>query len=108
MDVLLVGSGGREHAIAWKLKQSKKLDKLYIAPGNAGTTQLGENVAIKDTDIQGLVDFAKQKKVGLVVVGPEDPLSMGLGAMGAWLGGGAGWALFGLDAGAGLYSIWPM
>jgi len=78
MDVLLVGSGGREHAIAWKLKQSKKLGKLFIAPGNAGTSQLGENVAIKDTDIQGLVDFAKEHKIGLVIVGPEDPLSMGL------------------------------
>ena len=57
MNVLLVGSGGREHAIAWKLKQSKKLDKLFIAPGNAGTAKLGENVDIKDTDIQGLSTF---------------------------------------------------
>ena len=78
MNVLLVGSGGREHAIAWKLKQSKKLDKLYIAPGNAGTAQYGTNVPISDTDVDKLVDFAKEKKIGLAIIGPEDPLSMGL------------------------------
>jgi phosphoribosylamine--glycine ligase len=78
MNVLLVGSGGREHAIAWKLKQSKKLKNLYIAPGNAGTAECGKNVDISDTDIQGLVSFAKEKNIGLVIVGPEDPLSMGL------------------------------
>ncbi|MCF7975385.1 MAG: phosphoribosylamine--glycine ligase [Phycisphaerae bacterium] len=78
MNVLLVGSGGREHAIAWKLKQSKKLKNLYIAPGNAGTAQCGKNVDISDTDLRGLVQFAKDKEIGLVVVGPEDPLSMGL------------------------------
>jgi phosphoribosylamine---glycine ligase len=78
MDVLLIGSGGREHAIAWKLRQSKQLGKLYIAPGNAGTAQCGENVPIKDDDVASLVKFAKEKKVGLVVVGPEDPLSVGI------------------------------
>jgi len=78
MNVLLVGSGGREHAIAWKLKQSKKLKNLYIAPGNAGTAECGKNVDISDTDIQGLVKFAKENDIGLVIVGPEDPLSMGL------------------------------
>jgi phosphoribosylamine--glycine ligase len=78
MDVLLIGSGGREHAIAWKLKQSKQLGKLYIAPGNAGTAQCGQNVAIKDDDVAGLVDFARSNKVGLVIVGPEDPLSLGV------------------------------
>ncbi len=78
MNVLLVGSGGREHAIAWKLRQSKDLDKLYIAPGNTGTAQCGMNVDIEDTDIKGLAQFAKDKDVRLVVVGPEDPLSMGL------------------------------
>ncbi|MCP4456014.1 MAG: phosphoribosylamine--glycine ligase, partial [Planctomycetes bacterium] len=75
---LLVGSGGREHAIAWKLKQSKKLKNLYIAPGNAGTAECGKNVDISDTDITGLIAFAKEKNIGLVVVGPEDPLAMGL------------------------------
>jgi len=78
MDVLLIGSGGREHAIAWKLKQSGQLGKLYIAPGNAGTALCGENVAIQDDDVSGLVDFAKAKGVGLVIVGPEDPLSLGV------------------------------
>jgi len=78
MDVLLIGSGGREHAIAWKLAQSKDLDKLFIAPGNAGTARCGENVPIADTDIDRLVDFARQNSVGLVVVGPEDPLAEGL------------------------------
>jgi len=78
MNVLLVGSGGREHAIAWKLAQSKDLDKLYIAPGNAGTEQCGENVAIGATDIKKLLDFALQNKVELVVVGPEAPLAAGV------------------------------
>jgi len=78
MNVLLIGSGGREHALAWKLAQSKNLDKLYIAPGNPGTAQCGENVPIKVTDIDKLVDFAKQKSVGLVIVGPEDPLAAGI------------------------------
>ncbi len=78
MDVLLIGSGGREHAIAWKLKQSKGLGKLYIAPGNAGTAQCGQNVAIKDNDVPALVAFAREKRVGLVVVGPEDPLAEGV------------------------------
>jgi len=78
MDVLLIGSGGREHAIAWRLKQSKQLDKLYIAPGNAGTAQCGQNVEIKDTDIPALVGFAREKRVGLVIVGPEEPLAKGI------------------------------
>lgn len=78
MKVLLVGSGGREHALAWKLAQSKKLKQLYTAPGNPGTAQFGKNVAISDTDIPALVDFAKTNKIDLAVIGPEDPLSMGL------------------------------
>ncbi|MHC4463827.1 MAG: phosphoribosylamine--glycine ligase [Planctomycetota bacterium] len=77
MDVLLIGSGGREHAIAWKLAQSKNLGKLYITPGNAGTARCGENVPIGANDIDKLVDFAKQNDIGLVVVGPEDPLAAG-------------------------------
>ncbi len=78
MNVLLIGSGGREHSIAWKLAQSKKLSKLYIAPGNAGTAKCGENIPIGATDIDKLLDFAKQKTVELVVVGPEDPLAAGV------------------------------
>jgi phosphoribosylamine--glycine ligase len=78
MDVLLIGGGGREHAIAWKLKQSKQLGKLYIAPGNAGTAWCGENVEIQDNDVPGLVSFAREKRVGLVIVGPEEPLAKGV------------------------------
>ncbi|GAI38739.1 unnamed protein product, partial [marine sediment metagenome] len=78
MDVLLIGSGGREHSIAWKLAQSKNLGKLYITPGNAGTAECGENVPIGTNDTDKLVDFAKQNDVGLVVVGPEDPLAAGI------------------------------
>jgi phosphoribosylamine--glycine ligase len=78
MDVLLVGNGGREHAIAWKLAQSKSLGKLFIAPGNAGTALCGENVPINATDIDKLVVFSRQNKISLVVVGPEDPLAAGL------------------------------
>ncbi len=78
MNVLLIGGGGREHALAWKLAQSKILDKLYIAPGNPGTAQCGQNIPINATDTDKLVDFAKQNNVGLVVVGPEDPLAAGL------------------------------
>ncbi len=77
MNVLLIGSGGREHALAWKLSQSKNLDKLYIAPGNPGTEMLGENVDIGVCDIEELVAFAKEKNIGLAVVGPEDPLAAG-------------------------------
>ncbi len=78
MNVLLIGSGGREHAIAWKLAQSKDLTKLYIAPGNPGTAQCGENISIGADDVNNLLDFARQNDVGLVVVGPEDPLAAGL------------------------------
>jgi phosphoribosylamine--glycine ligase len=78
MKVLLTGSGGREHAIAWKLAQSKELEKLYIAPGNPGTEACGENVPIKDNDIDKLLTFAKEKKIGLLVVGPEEPLALGI------------------------------
>ena len=77
MNVLLVGSGGREHAIAWKLSQSKKLDKLFIAPGNPGTALCGKNVDIGVNDIKDLVEFAKDNKVELAIIGPEDPLAAG-------------------------------
>ncbi|MBM4102520.1 MAG: phosphoribosylamine--glycine ligase [Planctomycetes bacterium] len=78
MKVLLVGGGGREHALAWKLAQSKKLKKLYIAPGNPGTAQYGQNVNIPDTDIPALVEFAKTNKIDLAIIGPEDPLAGGV------------------------------
>jgi phosphoribosylamine--glycine ligase len=77
MNVLLVGSGGREHAIAWKLKQSRNIGKLFIAPGNPGTSRYGINVDIAAMDIAALVAFAKDNNVGLAVIGPEDPLAAG-------------------------------
>jgi phosphoribosylamine--glycine ligase len=78
MRVLLVGNGGREDAIAWKLAQSKELKKLYIAPGNPGTARWGENVEIKADDIGELVKFAQEKKIDLAIIGPEDPLAAGV------------------------------
>lgn len=78
MNILLLGSGGREHALAWKIAQSKHTDKLYIAPGNAGTVQVGENVAIKANDFIGIKNFVLEKSIELVVVGPEDPLVEGI------------------------------
>lgn len=77
MNVLLVGSGGREHAIAWKLAQSKDIGKLFIAPGNPGTALHGKNIDIDVSDIEALVDFAKDNDVKLAVIGPEDPLAAG-------------------------------
>jgi phosphoribosylamine--glycine ligase len=78
MRVLLIGGGGREDAIAWKLAKSKELKKLYIAPGNPGTARWGENVAIKTEDVGEIVKFATEKKVDMVIVGPEDPLADGV------------------------------
>ena len=78
MKVLVVGGGGREHAIAWKLAQSPLLEKLYIAPGNGGTRLVGKNVEISASDINGLLDFAVKEKIDLTVVGPEAPLVAGI------------------------------
>ncbi len=78
MKVLVIGGGGREHALVWKLKQSELVDKVYCAPGNAGTSQIAENVNVSEKDIRGLIDFAKNNEVGLTVVGPELPLVMGI------------------------------
>ena len=78
MKVLLLGSGGREHALAWKIAQSPKVEKLFIAPGNAGTSAVGENVSIKATDFPALKAFALEQKIDMIVVGPEDPLVEGI------------------------------
>ena len=78
MKILLLGSGGREHALAWKIAQSPKVEKLYIAPGNAGTTAVGENVNIKATDFEAISAFALKENIQMVVVGPEDPLVKGI------------------------------
>ena len=78
MKILLLGSGGSEHALAWKIAQSERVEKLYIAPGNAGTADAGENVAIKADDLDKLKDFVVEKGIDMVVVGPEDPLVKGI------------------------------
>ncbi|MDW7695607.1 phosphoribosylamine--glycine ligase [Flammeovirgaceae bacterium SG7u.111] len=78
MNVLIVGSGGREHAFAWKLKQSPKIGKLYVAPGNAGTSEIAENVAIGVSDFDKLASFSIENKVDMIVVGPEVPLVEGI------------------------------
>ena len=78
MKILLLGSGGREHALAWKIAQSSKCEKLYIAPGNAGTSNCGENVAMKADDFEAVKQFCVEKQIDMVVVGPEDPLVKGI------------------------------
>ena len=78
MKILLLGSGGREHALAWKIAQSEKCDKLYIAPGNAGTGNCGENVNMKADDFEAIKQFCTEKQIDMVVVGPEDPLVKGI------------------------------
>ena len=78
MNILVVGGGGREHALIYKLSQSSICDKIYCAPGNAGISELAECIDIKANEIQKLCDFAKANRIGLTVVGPEDPLVMGI------------------------------
>src|SRR6266498_4347701 len=79
MNVLVIGSGGREHAIVWKVRQSPKLDKLYALPGNPGTAELAENVSrISVDDHAAVVRFCRDKQIDLVIVGPEMPLAAGL------------------------------
>ena len=78
MKLLLLGSGGREHALAWKIAQSPKIEKLYIAPGNAGTRNVGENISIKADDFEAIKTFVIENSIDMVVVGPEDPLVKGV------------------------------
>ncbi len=78
MKILLLGSGGREHALAWKIAQSEKCEKLYIAPGNAGTVNCGENVAMKADDFEAVKQFCVDKHIDMIIVGPEDPLVKGI------------------------------
>jgi phosphoribosylamine--glycine ligase len=77
-NVLIIGSGGREHALAWKLAQSPRIGKLYVAPGNGGTRKVAQNIPINSTDIDKLVQFAEKNEIGLTVVGPDDPLALGV------------------------------
>ena len=78
MKVLVVGSGGREHTLVWKLKQSQKVTKIFCAPGNGGISQIAKCVNIKADNIKALVEFASRNKIGLTVVGPEAPLVAGI------------------------------
>jgi phosphoribosylamine--glycine ligase len=78
VKVLIVGGGGREHALAWKLQQSPTVEAIFCAPGNAGTEELGENVPLLPNDSRGLRKFARENRIGLTVVGPDDPLAAGL------------------------------
>ena len=78
MRILIVGGGGREHALAWKLAQSHRCESIVSAPGNAGTAELGENLLIHDSDIEGICAAAVERRIDLVVVGPEAPLAAGV------------------------------
>lgn len=78
MKILVIGNGGREHALAWKLRQSPRAEHIFCAPGNAGTSEIAENVAISASDLGGLVRFARENRIDLAVVGPDDPLAAGI------------------------------
>jgi len=78
MNILIIGSGGREHALAWKFRQSPDVEKIFAAPGNGGTASIAENIPLRDSDVAGLVDFAKKNGIDLVVPGPELPLTLGI------------------------------
>lgn len=78
MNVLILGSGGREHALAWKIRKSSYLNNLYIAPGNAGTAMLGTNVPFSVTDFASMKEFSLSHDIDMIVVGPEDPLVQGV------------------------------
>ena len=78
MKILVIGSGGREHALTWKLRQSPHADRIFCAPGNGGTAEIAENVSIPASDLNALVSFAKENRIDLTVVGPDDPLAAGV------------------------------
>src|SRR5437764_4196734 len=78
MKVLVIGKGGREHALVWKLAQSPRVERVFCAPGNAGTAEDGVNVPIEANDIDYLLKFARKEQIGLTVVGPEEPLAQGI------------------------------
>ena len=78
MNILILGSGGREHTFAWKIKQSPLCENLYIAPGNAGTAQLGTNIDLNPNDFEAIKEVALKQKIDLIVVGPEEPLVRGV------------------------------
>ncbi len=78
MKLLIIGSGGREHALLWKLKQNSRITECYVAPGNAGTAMMATNIPIEAIDIEGLLQFAQEKEIDLTIVGPDDPLAAGI------------------------------
>src|SRR6187402_1236683 len=78
MNILIVGAGGREHTLAWKLKQSPLCEQLFIAPGNAGTAQHGTNIPLSITDFAGIADFSLKNNIDMLVIGPEEPLVKGV------------------------------
>src|SRR5215467_2412589 len=78
MNILLLGSGGREHALAWKISQSRLCTKLFTAPGNAGTMLCGTNVELSPTDFESIKNFCKKEDIDMVIVGPEEPLVLGI------------------------------
>ena len=78
MNILIIGSGGREHALGWKIKQSKQAGTIYFAPGNGGTSEIGTNVDIAVEDVSRLLQFAQNEHIHLTVVGPEGPLARGI------------------------------
>ena len=78
MKILVLGSGGREHALAWKIAQSERVSKVYVAPGNAGTASVGENIQINISDFQAIKDVVLKNEIEMVVVGPEQPLVDGI------------------------------
>ena len=78
MNVLILGSGGREHALAWKVSQSSSCNKLFIAPGNSGTSEIGQNVEINVTDFEKIKTLAINEEIEMIIVGPEDPLVNGV------------------------------
>ena len=78
MKILIIGGGGREHALAWKIAQSPHAERIFCAPGNAGTAEIAENVAISVGDLKALVRFARENRIDLTVVGPDDPLAAGI------------------------------
>src|SRR5438034_8187765 len=78
MKILVIGGGGREHALAWKLARSPDAERIFCAPGNAGTAEIAENVSISTSDLETLVRFAKENRIDLTVVGPDDPLAAGI------------------------------
>src|SRR5881396_1721851 len=78
MNILVVGSGGREHALAWKLERSPDAERIFCAPGNAGTAEIAENVAVSAGDLKALVRFARENRIDLTIIGPDDPLAAGI------------------------------